>query len=104
MLSAYFDFWAGFWHDVAAALDERSKPVKWVVEFGSVRKPLDEIHPDTGIPGLVAPLRQRIEAALQDDDRGLTVLLRIDPNKGLMHAFQGRESVVRRAQAALDCS
>ena len=98
MLSAYFDFWARVWNDAALTLDERSMGVEWIVEFGSIRKPLDQIHPDTGIARLVAPLKQRIENA---DCSGLTVILRIDPAKGLMHALQGSETVVRKAQAAL---
>ena len=102
MLSAYCDFWARLWHDAAAMLDGRSEPVHWVVEFGSIRKPLNEIHADTGIPKLVEPVKARIESALIGNYAGLTIVFRIDPARGLMHALQGPESVVRRAQAALE--
>jgi hypothetical protein len=104
MFSAYFDFWSRYWHHVAIALDKRSKPVKWVVEFGSVTKSLDEIHDDTGLPRLLGPTKERLESALKGEFGGLTVVFRIDPAKGLMHAFRGPELVVRKAQAAMNIS
>ena len=61
MLSAYFDWWQCFGRAVGTAMEKESEPVKWLVEFGEIRKPLDHIHPDTGIPKL-APLRRRIDA------------------------------------------
>ena len=102
MFAAYFDYWSSFWRDVSAALDNRPKPVKWVVKFGAIEKALDEVHPDTGITGLVSPLRQRIQDSLVGNFTGLTVVLTIDPKWGLMHAFRGRETVVRQAQAAFN--
>lgn len=101
MLSANFDCWAAFWRSIADALDERSEPVNWIVEFGSVRKRLEDIHPDTGLPKLIAPIKERIEQALQGKCEGLTVIFRVDPSRGLMHAFRGPKRFVRAAQAAL---
>ena len=101
MLSAYFDFWSRYWHEVAEVSDKRSEPVRWIVELGPVRKSLDEIHSNTGLHRLIEPTKARIEAALNGNSGGLTVVFRIDPARGLMHAFQGPASVVRRAQAVL---
>jgi len=101
MLAAHFDFWSSYWRHVAAGLDNRSNPVKWLIEFGSLEKSLGEIHPDTGVANIVAPLKARIEAALAGDYSGLTVVLKIDPSRGLMYAFRGPEKVVRKAQVAL---
>lgn len=101
MLSAYFDHWAGFWRSVANALDEGTGAVNWFVEFGSLRKQLEEIHPDTGLPELIAPIKDRIEQALKGKRGSLTVTFRVDPRRGLMHALTGPESLVRAAQASL---
>ena len=101
MLSAYFDLWARYWNDIGLAWEKGSKPVQWMVEFGSIIRPLHEIHPDTGLHRLIGPTKERLERALQGDFGELTVVLRIDPVKGLMHAFRGPERIVRKAQAAL---
>ena len=101
MHSAYFEWWAGFWRSVAVAFEEGAEPVHWVVEFGSLRKRLEDIHPDTGLPGVIAPVKARIEQGLEGRRDGLTVIFRVDPRRGLMHAFRGPESVVRAARAAL---
>jgi hypothetical protein len=101
MLSAYFDLWARYWHDIGLTLETRSKPVQWIVEFGSIARPLEEIHPDTGLPRLVSPTKERLESALKGDFSELTVVLRIDPAKGVMHAFRGPQRIVREARDAL---
>jgi hypothetical protein len=102
MLHQYFDFWSGFWHFVAEVVDKRIGAVEWFVEFGIVRKPLADIHPDTGLPRLVAAEKARMEAKLAGGDyRGLAVIFRIDPRQGLVHALHGPGSLVARAQHVL---
>ena len=102
MLHLYFDLFARFWHDVAESLEERSSHVQWVVQFGDVEKPLDQISPQTGLPRLILPVQERYLRALSDSGYdGLTVIFRLDPSRGLTHALRGPRSVVARAQAAL---
>jgi hypothetical protein len=102
VLHLYFDLFACFWHDVAESLEERTSHVQWVVQFGDVEKPLDQISPQTGLPGLISPVQRRFAHALSDNIYdGLTVIFRLDPSRGLTHALRGPRSVVARAQAAL---
>jgi hypothetical protein len=98
MISAYFDFWAGFWGEVAETFDARERPVQWVVDFGAVRKNLADIHPQTGLPDLVAPTKSWIEQQLEGRDySGLTVLFRVEPARGLTYALHGPARVVAKA-------
>jgi hypothetical protein len=102
VLHLYFDLLARFWHDVAESLEERSAGVKWVVQFGDVEKPLDEISAQTGLPGLISLVQKRYAQVLPENDYGgLTIIFRLDPSRGLTHALRGPRSVVARAQAAL---
>jgi hypothetical protein len=102
MWSAYFDAWARVWHDVAETLEAKERPVQWVVEFGTLRKSLGEVHPQTGLPALIAPSKEWIERQLEGDDHaGLTVLFRIEPARGLTFALHGPRDVVANASRRL---
>jgi hypothetical protein len=74
--------------------------VKWMVEFGHVRRLLEEVHPKTGLPDLIAPLKGCIEQALRGDHGGLTVVFQVHPRHGLTYAFRGPEPLVKAARAA----
>ena len=72
-----------------------------MVEFGSVQKLLDEVHPDTGLPTLVAATKARIEAALQGEYAGLVVVFGVHPTHGLTYTFRGPEPEVEAVLATL---
>ena len=102
MLHTYFDFWANFWRDAAEAVSQPSDAVDWIVQFGDVEKKLQDIHPDTGLPAMIAPLKCRIEDRLPADARrGLAIVFRIDPQRGLVHTLRGPASTIGRAEQAL---
>ena len=75
--------------------------MKWMVEFGHVRRFLEEVHPKTGLPDLIAPLKGCIEQALRGDHGGLTVVFQVHPRHGLTYAFRGPEPLVKAARAAM---
>ena len=76
--------------------------MQWVVDFGAVRKNLADVHPQTGLPRLIAPTKAWIEQQLEGcDHAGLTVLFRIEPARGLTYALHGPRSVVAKARDRL---
>jgi hypothetical protein len=102
MLHLYFDFWANFWRDAAGTVGKRSEAVDWIVRLGDIEKVLQDIHPDTGLPALIAPFKCRIEEQLSETDRrGLSIIFRIDPRHGLVHMLRGPASTVSSAEKAL---
>lgn len=102
MLHLYFDLWANFWRDAAETVGERSESVDWIVKFGDVEKMLQDVHPDTGLPALIAPFKCRIEEQLSGvDRRGLSIVFRIDPRHGLVHTLRGPASTVSSVEKAL---
>jgi hypothetical protein len=50
---------------------------------------------------LVSSTKERHESAPKADFSELTVVLRIDPAKGVMHAFRGPQRIVGEARDAL---
>ena len=102
MLHPYFDFWANFWRGVAAAEPEKGGSVAFIVQFGDVERVLEDVHPDTGLPVLIAPFKRRIEEILSGRDvRGLSIVFRVDPRRGLVHTVRGDSSAVASAARAL---
>lgn len=75
--------------------------MQWIVEFGSLQKRLDDIHADTGIPQLAEPLKMRF-ARHAHHFAEVTIILKIDPARGLVYALRGSRDAVSRAQAALN--
>jgi hypothetical protein len=105
MLHSYFDFWANFWRDAAEAVSQRNDVVDWIVQFGDVEKKVLDVHPDTGLPALIAPLRCWIDERLPADARrGLAIVFRIDPRLGVVHMLRGPASTVACAEKALSRS
>jgi hypothetical protein len=103
MWSAYFEMWAHVWRDVVETLEARERPVQWVVDFGPVRKNLADVHPQTGLPALVAPTKAWIERRLEDQSHeGLTVLFKIEQARGLTFALHGPRDVVAKVRERLD--
>lgn len=105
MLPVWFNLWARFWHDLAATLEAEDRPVRWVIEFGAIKKELAEVHPQTGLPKLIAPTKERIEKQLLNAGcAGLTIVLRIEPSRGLTYALQGPRRTVERARKRLEAA
>jgi hypothetical protein len=75
--------------------------VKCVVKFGAVAKPVEEIHPATGLPDLITPVQALVERALGQQYDGLTIIFQVHPSQGLVHALQGMKSEVEAAEAIL---
>jgi hypothetical protein len=88
--------------DRLAPGEAKERRVQWVVDFGAVRKNLADVHPQTGLPRLIAPTKAWIEQQLEGcDHAGLTVLFRIEPARGLTYALHGPRSVVAKARDRL---
>lgn len=85
----------------ALAPTQPSMKLNWLVEFGDVCRPLQDIHTDTGLPKLIEPVQDRITRGLEGRCDGLTIIFRVDARRGLMHAFRGPKRLVKAALAAL---